>query len=172
MEIGTRRLLLRRARETDLEAVHAYMGDRRVMQYWSTAPHPDRDHTRIWLENMIAAPTATSEDYLIELNGRVIGEAGSNPLPEFGFILHRDYWGQGLAYEASRAVVRNIFKRRPIDTLTADVDPRNAGSIGLLRKLGFRQNGEAKRTFFVNGEWVDSLYFRLDRPASRLHGGW
>ncbi len=163
LQIRTERLVLRRPREGDIEDVYDYMSDPRVMQFWSTPPHPNRDHTRTWLETMMAAPAKTSEDYLIELDGRVIGEAGSNPLPEFGFILHRDFWGQGLAYEASQAVIDKIFRRRAIGELTADVDPRNASSIGLLEKLGFQRRRLARRTYFIGGVWVDSLYFGLPR---------
>jgi hypothetical protein len=36
--------------------------------------------------------------------GDVIGKAGAWALPEVGFLLHPDYWGQGLAQEAMRAV--------------------------------------------------------------------
>lgn len=163
MEIRTERLLLRRARESDLADVNAFMAHAGAMQYWSTAPHRDLDQTRAWLRKMMDAPVGESEEFLIECNGRVIGEVGSCPLPEFGFILHPDCWGRGIGYEAASAAIRHIFGVRGIAALTADVDPRNAGSLALLAKLGFRVTGEATRTFCVAGKWVDSLYLRRDR---------
>ena len=139
------------------------MGHREAMRYWSTPPHADLARTRAWLQAMIDAPAEASDDFLIEFEGRVIGEVGSFPLPEFGFILHPDYWRRGLGFEAAFAVIGHIFATRAIDALTADVDPRNEGSIALLANLGFRKSGEAQRTLCVAGEWVDSLYFRLER---------
>jgi ribosomal-protein-alanine N-acetyltransferase len=46
------------------------------------------------------------------------------------------------------------------------VDPLNAASLGLLRKLGFRETGSATATFFVGGRWADSVYLALHRPAA------
>ena len=40
-ELRTDRLILRRARPEDLEAMHAVLTDERAMQYWSEGPHAD-----------------------------------------------------------------------------------------------------------------------------------
>jgi RimJ/RimL family protein N-acetyltransferase len=164
VELKTSRLTLRRARERDLVEINEIMADPAAMRYWSTAPHRDLEQTRGWLERMIAAPAETSEDFLIELDGCVIGEVGADPLPEFGLILHPDHWRRGLGYEAASAAIRHIFATRAVGALTADVDPRNEGSIELMKKLGFRKSGEAVGTYCIAGEWVDSVYFILDRP--------
>jgi len=53
-------------------------------------------------------------------------------------------------------------------SITADTDPRNTASIGLLRKAGFVESGYLKRSMQIGGEdgkWVDSLYLRLDRDV-------
>lgn len=164
VELRTSRLKLRRARESDLVDVNAIMADPAAMRYWSTVPHRDLEQTRSWLKRRIAALPETSEDFLIELDGRVIGEVGADPLPEFGLILHPDYWRRGLGYEASSAVIGHIFATHAVAALTADVDPRNEGSIALMKKLGFRKSGEGVGTYCIAGEWVDSVYFTLDRP--------
>ncbi|MEQ1863555.1 MAG: GNAT family N-acetyltransferase [Micropepsaceae bacterium] len=165
MELKTSRLTLRRAREGDLVEINAIMADPAAMRYWSTAPHRDLEQTRAWLSRRIEASAETSEDFLIELDGCVIGEVGADPLPEFGLILHPDHWRRGLGYEASSAVIGHIFATRAVESLMADVDPRNEGSIALMQKLGFRKSGEAVGTYCIAGEWVDSVYFTLDRPS-------
>jgi RimJ/RimL family protein N-acetyltransferase len=43
------------------------------------------------------------------------------------------------------------------------VDPRNAASIALLTRLGFRETGRAERTLLWRDEWCDSTYFALSR---------
>lgn len=53
-------------------------------------------------------------------------------------------------------------------SITADTDPRNTASIGLLRKAGFVESGYLERSMRIggeDGEWVDSLYLRLDRDV-------
>jgi RimJ/RimL family protein N-acetyltransferase len=112
---------------------------------------------------MIDAPADQSNEYVLELGGRVIGKAGCWRLPEIGFILHPDYWRLGLAREALGAVIQSTFSRFPVQQLTADVDPRNHACLRLLWSLGFRETGRADRTWFVNNEWADSIYLALRR---------
>ena len=88
---------------------------------------------------MIAASPEDSDDFIVEHEGRLIGKAGCWRVPEIGYILHPDYWGQGLAFEAMSAVVPRLFARFDIPAIEAEVDPRNAASIGLLERLGFKE---------------------------------
>ena len=162
--ISTARLVLRRPQAGDLEAFFAIMSDPRAMRYWSTLPHADRETTRRWLERKLAGNAAGGEDFAIECDGQLIGEVGAGHLPDFGFMLHPDWWGKGLATEASAAFVDHIFSLTDIDHLRADVDPRNAASLAVLRKLGFVVTGTATRTFRLGDEWCDSVYLALYRP--------
>jgi len=163
VELVTERLRLRRARPEDLHALHAVLSHPAAMRYWSTPPHTAIDQTEAWLADMIEA---TDEDFVVEHLGRVIGKAGAYRLPNVGYILHPDCWGSGLATEALGAVIAHIFASRAVDRLTADVDPRNTASIRLLEKLGFVETHRAARTWLVGGEWCDSVYLALDRPAA------
>lgn len=164
MDILTPRLTLRSARPDDLEAMHAVLSDPRATRWWSTPPHESLDQTATWLEGMIANGP-DQPDFVIERDGRVIGKAGFWRLPDVGYILHPDYWGQGFAAEAVGAAVDHVFATRDLDELTADVDPENAASIRLLERLGFVRTGYAERTWNVGGEWKDSLYYGLSRAG-------
>lgn len=164
-EIRTERLTLRRARIEDLDAIHAILGNAAATRYWSTPPHADVEESREWLQSMIDAPLEESDDYVVEYEGRVIGKAGCWRMPEIGFVLHPDYWGLGLAREAVAAAVASAFSRFPVDALIADVDPRNAASLGLLKGLGFVETGRAEGSWDVGGETCDSVYLALSRPA-------
>lgn len=166
MEIVTERLTLRSAREDDLEAIHAVLSDPRATRWWSTPPHDSLDQTRAWLDGMIANGPE-HPDFVIERDGAVIGKAGFWQLPELGYILRPDHWGQGLASEAVAAAVDHVFATRELDDLTADVDPENAASIRLLERMGFVKTGFAQRTINVGGAWKDSVYYGLSR-ADRI----
>jgi len=164
-EIVTPRLRLRRARSGDLAAWHAILSDPRAMRYWSTPPHTDLAQSRAWMEGMVGASPAESDDFIIERDGVLIGKAGCWRAPEVGYILHPDHWGQGLAREAMSAVIPHVFARFDIPALTADVDPRNTASLQLLARLGFEETHRAARTLKVGDEWCDSVYLALKRPA-------
>jgi RimJ/RimL family protein N-acetyltransferase len=101
------------------------------------------------------------QDFIIELNGRAIGKVGAWRLPEFGFILHPDFWGQGIATEASRAFVDYAVSTLGATELRVDVGPRNAASLGVLKRLGFVETGRASDTFLLGDEWCDSIYLTL-----------
>ena len=162
MELHTPRLILRSARPDDLEAMHAVLSDPRATRWWSTPPHETLDQTRAWLDAMIVnGPDHL--DFVVELDGRVIGKAGFYVMPDVGYILNPDCWGQGLAGEAVGAVIDHVFSTRDVDTLTADVDPENVASIRLLERLGFIRTGSGERTWNVGGVWKDSLYYALTR---------
>ena len=67
---------------------------------------------------------------------------------------------------AAPADLAQGFSEPSLGALTADVDPRNAASLGLLQRLGFAETGTAKNTFLLGEEWCDSVYLRLDRPSA------
>lgn len=160
--IRTERLVLRRATWDDLEAVHRLFSDPRAMRYWSRPEHATLEETRHWLRFLVE-PAADSLDFLIEKDGEVIGKAGAWQLPEVGFLLHPDHWGQGLAFEAMTAVIAHVEAAAPaLPEFTAEVDPRNAASLRLLARLGFRETHRAKRTLLWKDEWCDSVW--LARP--------
>lgn len=159
-ELRTERLVLRRARLTDVEAMHKIMSDPVTMRYWSTLPHDTLTQTEDWVRSMISPPHAESDDFIVTLGGEPIGKTGAWKLPEVGYLLSRDRWGHGYATEALRAFIDH---RRTVGSteLRADADPRNTASRRLLERLGFEETGHAARTWCIGGEWCDSIYYRL-----------
>jgi ribosomal-protein-alanine N-acetyltransferase len=171
MEIRTERLVLRRPHMDDLEAMFEIMSHPGAMRYWSTLPHASVDVTRPWLDKKIDRNAAGGEDYFIELDGRVIGEVGAGRLPDFGFMIHPDFWGRGFATEASIAFIAHAFRNTAASELLADVDPRNTASLRVLARLGFTETGRASNTFLLGDEWCDSVYLALRRPLARSEQG-
>ena len=159
-EIRTERLILRRARMDDVPAMHANMSNPVAMRFWSTPPHRELAETERWMASMVSADLAQSDDFIVTLDGQLIGKLGAWRLPEIGFLIDPAYWGRGLASEALAAFVE---RRRALGSfeLTADVDPRNTASIRLLEGAGFVETGRAAATWQVGDELCDSIYFRL-----------
>ncbi|WP_395329316.1 GNAT family N-acetyltransferase [Novosphingobium sp. BL-8H] len=160
-QLRTERLLLRPALADDAEALHAIFVQPAAMAYWSRPRHTDIAETRDWLSGMIAIPPDQGEDFIVTLDGRVIGKAGLWRFPEIGFILDPACWGQGFAREALEAVIERAFTVHRLPHITADVDPRNQRSLALLARLGFVETGRAARTWQVGDVWCDSVYLRL-----------
>ena len=159
-EIRTERLLLRRATMADTLAMNRIMSDPAAMRYWSTLPHENLAQTVAWVQSMVDADRATSDDFIVTRKGAVIGKFGAWKLPEFGFLLDPAQWGKGYASEAMTAFIAH---RRALGSteLTADVDPRNTASLRLLDRHGFTETHREARNFQVGDEWCDSVYLRL-----------
>ncbi len=163
--IRTERLVLRQATWDDLDAVHRIMSDPRAMRYWSRPEHETLEETKTWM-GFLVVQAPDSRDWLIEKDGVVIGKAGAWQLPEVGFLLDPAQWGRGLACEAMVAVIAALEVEFPdLGQLTAEVDPRNAASLRLLAKLGFRETHRAERTLLWRDEWCDSIYLARPRGA-------
>lgn len=163
MHLTTERLHLRHATMDDVPAMHAILSDPRAMAYWSTLPHATVEQTRDWVKATVDNPPSAGEDFIVELNGRIVGKVGLYRFPEIGFIFHPDVWGRGIAREALSAVLDHAVAVHGLDTVRADVDPRNAASLGLLRRLGFRETHRAERTWLIGEQWCDSIYLALHR---------
>jgi ribosomal-protein-alanine N-acetyltransferase len=166
MPLHTKRLILRAARQSDLMDLYAIFSDRRAMQYWSTAPHSSPERTQQNLDRLIASGQDLLTYFVIEKDGRAIGTAGMHKTDEVGFLLHPDYWRQGIVSEAMNAIIPYLFDLTDHAQLTADADPNNAASVGMLISLGFHETHRAEKTFCIEGVWSDSIYFALPRPVS------
>jgi ribosomal-protein-alanine N-acetyltransferase len=162
-EIRTARLLLRRAVPADVVAMHAIMSSPEAMRYWATLPHETMTETEVWFQKQFFSGDPARDEWIIEYGGRVVGNIGIWNTPEFGFILHPDFWRQGIGYGAASAYIDHAFATQPIDAITADVDPRNQASLGLLTKLGFVETSRAENTFLIGGVWYHSIYLALAR---------
>jgi RimJ/RimL family protein N-acetyltransferase len=57
---------------------------------------------------------------------------------EFGWRLYRDYWGQGITTEAASAIIDVLRPHPCIALFSAQSDPENLGSIGVMKKLGMQ----------------------------------
>ena len=165
MQLITKRLILRAARQDDLTDLFAIFSNPQAMKYWSTAAHDGPDQTQQNLDRLIASANRQLTYFVIEKDGRVIGTAGLYRADEVGFLLHPDYWRQGIMTEAMAVIIAHLFEASDRTQLTADADPRNAASVSLLMSLGFEQTHRAEKTYCINGEWSDSVYFALQRPS-------
>jgi len=159
-ELRTERLVLRRATYDDTRAMHRIMSDPAAMRYWSTPPHKTLEETGRWIASMIEDDPADRDDFIVTLDGELIGKLGAWRLPEFGFLIDRAHWGKGYASEALTAFIEHRRNLGSIE-LTADVDPRNRSSIRLLERHGFVETGRAAGVWQVGDELCDSVYFRL-----------
>ena len=63
--------------------------------------------------------------------------------------------GRGLMTEAVRLAIRHAFDELGLHRLEANIQPGNAPSIALVKRLGFRLEGFSPRYLCMDGHWRD-----------------
>lgn len=155
----------------DFSAVHRYGSDPTVTKYLSWGPNTG-DQTREFLEMAVqhAAewPRANFELAVVDRErGDLIGGCGLLARRaqyreyELGYCFRPDAWGRGVGTETVRALVAFGFQTIGAHRILAYVDPANTASSRLLKRVGFRLEGQHRRDTFVRGEWFDSLSYAM-----------
>lgn len=171
--LTTARLTLRPLQDADAGALFKVFSDPRVMRYWSSPPWTAIARA----QELIATDLAAMRDgeYIrlgleIRSTGELVGTCtlfnfnAQCRRAELGYALHGDCWGRGYMHEALVALLGVGFDELGLNRVEADVDPRNAGSVKSLERLGFRREGLLRERWIVNGEVSDSgLYGLLAR---------
>jgi [ribosomal protein S5]-alanine N-acetyltransferase len=153
--ISTARLLLRKPRPEDAEAIYTnYASDPVATRYMAWPCHTSLADTRAFLELSDAAwHEWPAGPYLILAAERIIGGTGfafqSPTHAVLGYILAQDEWGQGYATEATQALVK-VAPQLGLERLTADVHVENAVSAHVLEKCGFTRTGASSCCNFPN----------------------
>ncbi len=78
-----------------------------------------------------------------------------------GYSLDETQTGKGIATEALELICRFAFEDIGIHRLEAYVSPKNVGSVRVLEKAKFDQEGLLKQLLYVNGEWEDHYMYAL-----------
>ena len=78
-----------------------------------------------------------------------------------GYWIGEPYAQQGYMTEALAALVPFIFDTLGLHRVEAACLTVNAPSQGLLRKIGFQEEGYARRYLKINGEWQDHVLFGM-----------
>ena len=76
-----------------------------------------------------------------------------------GYSIAERWNGQGLATEAVGVAMELAFGELGLHRVQAAVMPRNIGSIRVLEKNGFREEGYAVGYLCINGVWEDHRIF-------------
>lgn len=74
------------------------------------------------------------------------------------YKLDADYLRRGLMSEAVGAFVEALFSDLKLHRVEANILPRNTPSLGVVRKLGFENEGLARAYLRINGVWEDHIH--------------
>lgn len=177
--LKTERLVLRPTRMADAEALLPAFRDGETMRYWAHNPINSLNEMRAIIARNLPPQNRAQGSFAITRDGeRAIGcinfYSERDAMSGLGYILDKAWWGRGFVAEAVRAAVDHGFEGLELHRIWLEIDPRNQGSIRVAEKCGFTREGIARKSFLLNGEYVDSVFYamlREDWLSSRGRGG-
>jgi [ribosomal protein S5]-alanine N-acetyltransferase len=147
----TERLLLRVPRMTDADAIFNYAQEPEVTRYLIWRPHKDISETEEFLRLCLAKWEAEGDfPWAITLkeDGQLIGMMGlriNGFIADVGYVLGRQWWGNGFATEALRSIVNWALSQPSIYRVWAMCNVDNLGSARVLEKVGMQREGVLRR---------------------------
>jgi RimJ/RimL family protein N-acetyltransferase len=152
--LETARLRLRPMVPGDVEPLLAVFADPKVMAAFGEAPF-DRVRMQRWVERNLAHQAEHGVGLFSVVHretGLVIGDCGlelmdlaGERVAELGYDLRSDYWSQGFATEAARAVRDHAFGSLGLPRLVSLIRVGNEASRRVAEKVGMRLEAQIDR---------------------------
>ncbi|MCR2803483.1 GNAT family N-acetyltransferase [Paenibacillus soyae] len=168
--LRTDRLILRPFRKEDARDMLHYLSDPEVMKHYGMAPFSAEEEACEevdWYDSLLEKGTGIRWALTLGEDAPVIGSCGYHQLDrrhnraELGYELAREHWGRGLMSEALRAILAYGYGELGLNRIQALVEPANAASTAMLRKLGFREEGVLAEYEYTLGKYDDLSMFAL-----------
>ena len=171
--LRTSRLSLREIVPTDATSLLAIHGDREAMRWFGNDPIESLAEAEQLVKAFasLRKPLVQGIRWALvrERDGRFVGTCGLFRWNKkwkscsIGYELTRDVWGGGLMAEALDACMVWGFQSMDLNRIEAQVHPKNAASLKLLKRLGFVEEGRQRQAGFWDSEHHDLLQLSMLR---------
>ncbi|GAB3070682.1 GNAT family protein [Salinicoccus sesuvii] len=148
--LETDRLILRQVVPEDASNLLKYLSTEEVTRHMGLEPFKTIDDALeeiSWYHSILEKSTGIRWGITLKDQGEVIGSCGflniaaKHHRGEIGFELSKDYWGQGIAGEALKAVVGYGFRQIDLQRIEALIEPLNIPSKSLQKDTGLSGKG-------------------------------
>ncbi|MCC3371769.1 GNAT family N-acetyltransferase [Cohnella sp. REN36] len=176
IEFKTARLALRTIDETEAGALLDYMlRNRGFLKEWE----PDRPSEYYTLEHqahllrhdqMTMATGQLFRVWMYPLSDpeRIIGSVSLSNIVRgaflschLGYRLDAEFESRGYMTEGLKPVIDYAFESLGLHRIEANIMPKNKGSLRVVQKLGFYDEGLARQYLKINGRWEDHIHMVL-----------
>ena len=169
MQIETERLILRNYQITDLEDYWQYVQMEDVGPRCGWPAYTDKQKAKERLEIEINKPNQFAIERkeshkvigsieLMEVKEERYPNCDLTNAKEIGFLLSKDYWGNGYMPEAVKGVLQYAFEMLNVDKVYISHAEKNFNSARAQEKVGFKIIGRVKNyRQWVDGTLTDSI---------------
>ena len=169
--ILTKRLILRDFNEEDWKSVHEYASDPEVVRYVEFGPNKEEESKSFIHRALVHRKEKPRKDFtlaiVLKATNTLIGGCGiylispDNQEGSIGYVLNRNFWGQGYATETAQALLEFGFNQLKLHRIFATCDPKNTASARVLEKIGMRREAYFREHKWIKGKWRDSLLYAI-----------
>ncbi len=170
------RVSLRKLRSEDEAAFLAMVAASISLHHPWTSPPADRDGFRALVARgesadfLSFAGWRNDDNALVAIVNLSQIVRGSFQSCYCGFFASAATAGQGLTRETLELALRYAFATLGLHRVEANVQPNNAGSLALVRRVGFRHEGFSPRYLHIDGAWRDHERFAITAEDWRVDG--
>lgn len=141
-QLETERLILRKFKDNDIEALYLLLRDEVVNIFLPWFPLKSIDEARTFLEKIIWQIIQSRKPMLaicLKENNYPIGyiKVDMDDSHDFGYGLRKEFWHQGIVTEAGKALIAQV-KRDGLLYITATHDINNPRSGGVMKQVGMK----------------------------------
>ncbi|WP_332645334.1 GNAT family N-acetyltransferase [Lysinibacillus sp. 54212] len=174
--IETERLLLRPFHESDAEDVSFMCNNYNVFKSTLNLPHPYTldcalawiaDHEQNFKDDRMYEFAITDKN-----SGKLYGAIGISNHQQFkngemGYWIGEEYWGNGYATEAAKAILDFVFKEKNYHRVYARYFKSNPASGKIMEKCGMKYEGILKDHIYKNDCFEDIVFYGIINPMNK-----
>ena len=141
--LETKRLIVRKFTENDMEALYQIYRDEEVNRFLPWFPLKSIDEARTFFAERYAAKNSQPQAYAyaicLKKDNYPIGymKVDMEDHHDCGYGLRKEFWHQGIATEAGKAVIAQV-KKDGLPYITATHDRSNPRSGGVMKNIGMK----------------------------------
>lgn len=169
-ELRTERLLLRQISPGDIHEVFRGLSHPEVIKHYgvSFSSLEATQEQMDWYANMIQEDSGrcwaicSPDNKLFYGVVTLVFWKKEHRKAETGYWIFPEYWGKGFVSEAMEKVLEYGFTEMNLHRVSAEAEDDNAGSLGVLKKLGFVQEGTLRECEIKDGKFINlHIYAKL-----------
>ena len=155
-------------KDTDIEDINELYNLTEVNKYqtWGVQSYED---TKEFIDEVITQDSDLVYNVLVNPDtDKVIGTIQlaideGNKSAEIEFIIHPNYWNNGIATNIAKTIIKYAFKVLKLNRIWASIDSNNIAASMVLQNLEMKLEGIFRENRLVDGEYRDTLNYAILR---------
>ncbi|WP_426704028.1 GNAT family N-acetyltransferase [Staphylococcus shinii] len=153
-------------KDTDIEDINELYNLTEVNKYqtWGVQSYED---TKEFIDEVITQDSDLVYNVLVNPDtDKVIGTIQlaideGNKSAEIEFIIHPNYWNNGIATNIAKTIIKYAFKVLKLNRVWASIDSNNIAARMVLQSLEMKLEGVFRENRLVDGEYRDTLNYAI-----------